>query len=262
MTSVLNFLFFSTGVYRQKIFCLHGHSYDPFGSLEKQRTKTDNDKLFTGKETDFETGLQYFGARYYDPVVGRWVSRDPVKAMFNYPMSQNRYLYCFNNPLRYTDPLGLWINNGDGSFTAEKDDTLSGLQKETGRDWKDTGFNRDPKSLQIGETVTYAPDAPANNTTDSTVDSTEEAVDHYYHGQGANVNIGPNSISQLQNHPDQQAGLDKLRQGKSKNQYFGGYGIDMTTRVYHIGDTGVRYKVAYGEKYGLITFTAFLHKIF
>ena len=101
--------------------------YDPFGSLEKQRTKTDNDKLFTGKETDFETGLQYFGARYYDPVVGRWIGRDPIKGSIYKPMMLNYYIYGFNNPLRYVDIAGLF-NKETGEI--EKDDTLSDIAKE------------------------------------------------------------------------------------------------------------------------------------
>jgi len=106
VTSVLNFLFFSTGVYRQKIFCLHGHSYDPFGSLEKQKTKTDNDKLHIGMEHDFETGLIYNWKRYRNPKTGRWLSRDSVAGKLIRPQLLNRYVYVNNNPLTVIDPTG------------------------------------------------------------------------------------------------------------------------------------------------------------
>jgi RHS repeat-associated protein len=62
--------------------------------------------LFTGKEKD-STGLYYYGARYYDPEIGRWIERDLRRGVAENPMSLNRYVYCYNNPLRYVDPDGL-----------------------------------------------------------------------------------------------------------------------------------------------------------
>jgi len=55
---------------------------------------------FTGKELD-ETELQYFGARYYSPLTGRFLTVDPVKDGVNW------YSYANNNPLRYIDPDGM-----------------------------------------------------------------------------------------------------------------------------------------------------------
>ena len=61
------------------------------------------------------------------------------------------YHYAGNNPVKYTDPTGRWIDNEDGTFTAEEGDTLYGLY---GDDWQSkSGFTRDPSTLQVGETV-------------------------------------------------------------------------------------------------------------
>ena len=64
---------------------------------------------FTGKERDFETGRDYFGARYFSGSQGRFTSPDPAltlpQALMD-PQQWNRYTYVRNNPLRYVDPEG------------------------------------------------------------------------------------------------------------------------------------------------------------
>jgi RHS repeat-associated protein len=87
---------------------------------------------FTSKERDVETGLDYFGARYYSGAQGRFTAPDPLlnSGRPDRPQSWNRYSYVLNNPLRYTDPTGLF----------EWDETLGGdldddeLRKQAGTD--------------------------------------------------------------------------------------------------------------------------------
>jgi RHS repeat-associated protein len=79
---------------------------------------------FTQKERDTETGLDYFGARYYGSSLGRFTSPDPLLSSGRVPMPQswNRYAYVLNNPLRYSDPLGLfeWDESAGGDYTDEQ----------------------------------------------------------------------------------------------------------------------------------------------
>ena len=56
---------------------------------------------FTGKELDPETGLYYFNARWYDPVLGRFTTEDPARDGVNW------FVYVGHNPLRFIDPTGL-----------------------------------------------------------------------------------------------------------------------------------------------------------
>lgn len=69
----------------------------------------------TGKERDTETGLDYFGARYYGSSMGRFMSPDPLlnSGRPDNPQTWNRYSYALNNPLTVTDPTGLYnlVNN-------------------------------------------------------------------------------------------------------------------------------------------------------
>jgi RHS repeat-associated protein len=77
--------------------------YFPFGATRSGSVPTD--KKFTGKRLD-ETGLYYYGARYYDANIGRFISADTMITDFTNPQTLNRYSYCLNNPLKYTDPSG------------------------------------------------------------------------------------------------------------------------------------------------------------
>jgi RHS repeat-associated protein len=83
--------------------------YAPFG--EQLNSTGEQEKLaYTGKEHDDVTGLTYFGARYYDPHLGRFMSVDPVAFVESEPMTFNRYSYANNNPYKYVDPDGEFVN--------------------------------------------------------------------------------------------------------------------------------------------------------
>lgn len=61
-----------------------------------------NNRLFTGREYDPETGLYFYRARYYSPELGRFLQVDPID---NFGLS-SLYDYCYNAPTRWVDPLG------------------------------------------------------------------------------------------------------------------------------------------------------------
>jgi RHS repeat-associated protein len=63
-------------------------------------------RRFTGQVFDGETGLYYYNARYYDPELGRFIQPDNAIPDLGNPQTYNRYSYCLNNPLRFTDPTG------------------------------------------------------------------------------------------------------------------------------------------------------------
>jgi RHS repeat-associated protein len=87
---------------------LEDNDYYPYGGVAYQSVADDlnNHFFFTGKERDAETGLDYFGARYYGSGMGRWMSPDEGAPDLRTPQSLNRYEYVRNNPLARVDPDG------------------------------------------------------------------------------------------------------------------------------------------------------------
>ncbi|SMO84164.1 RHS repeat-associated core domain-containing protein [Chryseobacterium rhizoplanae] len=71
--------------------------------LEQRTGVYDNPYKFNAKELDRETGLYYYGARYYNPRASIWYSVDPLAE--KYP-NWSPYAYCGNNPINYIDPDG------------------------------------------------------------------------------------------------------------------------------------------------------------
>ena len=86
--------------------------YLPFGeTLVDEHTNSYNSPFkYNGKEFDEETGNYYYGARYYDPRLSIFISVDPLAEQ---APDWTPYRYGFNNPIKYTDPTGMYEENGD-----------------------------------------------------------------------------------------------------------------------------------------------------
>ena len=114
----------------------------PYGEdYELNENQEDETKYkFTGKEKD-ESNFYYFGARYYDPSIGRFITTDPLA--FKYP-SLSPYNYCGNNPIIRTDPDGMrwdwdeekqqWVETKDGDPMAYYSETTVTAEEEDSGD--------------------------------------------------------------------------------------------------------------------------------
>ena len=96
------------------------YQYDPYGNtIAKSGDLADaNPFRFSTKYTDSESGLVYYGYRYYVPELSKWLSRDPIKevgwrklvsnpVVFRRSMGKNLFNYCRNSPINFYDPVGL-----------------------------------------------------------------------------------------------------------------------------------------------------------
>ena len=81
-------------------------AYAPYGTMRSFTGTAVTNYRYTGKEIDPETNLYYYGARYYDPMMGRFITADSIVSDIYDPQDLNRYAYCRNNPMIYVDPDG------------------------------------------------------------------------------------------------------------------------------------------------------------
>lgn len=79
---------------------------DPYGEITQQEGESVNRQVFTGQEHDEQTGLIYFGARFYDPDTARFITQDTYLGEPGTPPSLHRYLYAYGNPTVWVDPTG------------------------------------------------------------------------------------------------------------------------------------------------------------
>ena len=90
------------------------YKYDAFGVEQNIDDADSNVFRYCGEYYDSESGTIYLRARYYDPTIGRFISRDSVTGENTDPLSLNLYTYCHNNPIIGTDPSGhipRWLKN-------------------------------------------------------------------------------------------------------------------------------------------------------
>ena len=84
------------------------YEYDSFGNEVKPEKKDENPYRYCGEYYDKETEEVYLRARYYEPSVGRFITRDTYTGESNEPLSLHLYTYCANDGVNMVDPSGHW----------------------------------------------------------------------------------------------------------------------------------------------------------
>lgn len=113
------------------------YAYDSYGQLTGATGTAVNPYRYTGRESDSETGFYYYRARYYDPLLGRFLGEDPV----GFDSDANFYRYVNNAPTNTGDPAGLWSPGAHDALIRHAlgrcgvaDFVISEIQQDS-RDW-------------------------------------------------------------------------------------------------------------------------------
>ncbi|MBE9918399.1 hypothetical protein G8C92_30860 [Paenibacillus donghaensis] len=123
------------------------YQYDEWGNILSEQEQIQNSFKYAGEILDEETGYYYLRARYYDPMDGRFISKDTHEGDITNPLSMNLYTYVHNNPLIYVDPTGhrVWLIHGTFSnadtWTSDFVKYVDGLFNESSRKLEWTGKN-------------------------------------------------------------------------------------------------------------------------
>jgi RHS repeat-associated protein len=134
--------------------------YYPYGAVRGSVGTLPTKRTYTGQLTD-ETGLYFYNARYYSPLIGRFVSADTdVPASQGGPQALNRYAFVLNNPLKYTDPSGHWpewFDYGLGVGYQFVNDMAFGIPNAVlGTGWQDEQSYAFQSGQRLGRDVSVA----------------------------------------------------------------------------------------------------------
>jgi RHS repeat-associated protein len=222
---------------------------------------------YAGHLEDEDSGLVYMQARWMDPQTGTFLSVDPVVPQYDDPQSLNAYAYSRNNPVNATDPTGQTWYFVDSYVTANGMSVVTvhtNSAAAAGAAWfgpfeapSMPGANAGGGGLgglgsaslgDIGGASLAGlgglggAGASGGSQSNPVVDTTAEAISHYFSGNGEAVELGPESRAAIKNSPEQQMRAERIRSGNTPNLNRGNYGVDVTREKYFIGDTPVHYE--------------------
>ena len=128
-----------------------------FGSFARKRYR------FTGKERDEESGLNYHGARYYAPWLGRWTSCDPAGTVDG----PNLYAYVADNPIRLIDPAGTGsMDSSGGPASPDTTNVPSSANSGVGSGGALPSTGAKPEPANQGQTAARGTDTISTNVHD------------------------------------------------------------------------------------------------
>ena len=197
-------------------------AYTPYGEMFREYNNVTPFR-FNGKELDTETGLYYYGARYYNPATALWLGVDPLAS--KYP-GMSPYVYCMSNPVKYVDPDG-----------REGKSIIQGIKEL---------LSIEPYSPQIDDNGNVV------------VDNNMDAVLHYYKGEGRPVAFGYDTKKIILESEEVNTYIFNIKNGITSQPASGGpLDVDVTNHstTFHIGNTTFVYRTKCDENTCIATYT-------
>jgi len=211
-------------------YIVQHYEYSTFGSLSYQNNTLAYplSNRYTGQIADDETGLYYYGGRYYDPQLARFIQPDPTTPDPGDSQSFNRYSYCSNNPLNATDPSGydpIGLGDADGYWGADIfDDAASDASTPTNFQLFQTPS---PKLETVEEYEDNANNSDANGETGNgkPVQPGQDVSGVNYAGRTTEMFAAHYPSSQINDSvvPDTSVGNDPVVPGASSGNTGGGW---------------------------------------
>ena len=179
------------------------YNLDPWGHIKEQVGESVNRQIFTGQEHDSKTGLIYFGARYYDPDLPRFINQDSYLGEIVTPPSLNRYTYAYHRPTVYYDPNGhiAWLadlRDSVNNWATERFEASEGLNNTNSYSWLSKGMagaaGLGAGMAELGalgiSTVNYAANQASKGLNKLGIVSDETAAEHTAEVAGTHESLG------------------------------------------------------------------------
>ena len=195
-------------------------AYLPYGGLlvDEHSSSEDIPYKFNGKELNQETGLYYYGARYYEPRVSLWLSTDSLTEKY---ANISPYVYCNDNPIRLIDPNGKAL--GDFFLSMEKAAVDFGLFYNDNSIREDIEYGSSIYQVrnsngQLGYTYTIVERGSKHGVTPSRPNLFRKVVaDIHTHGAWSNGDYRDNEFSGIRDKNGNLLTSDKLRKLDTQN---------------------------------------------
>ena len=196
-------------------------------------------------------------------IISRWLSPDPLAAR---APDWTPYRFGFNNPIRFSDPDGRWEWDNTGNLVAQKGDNSYSMAKFLGTSQSNAmqmlnrgGVTANAKGiLNLKEGQSFAQSSlwvGTKSASGPVVNNSSEATSHYFNGNGASADVGDQSTRELLGSEKFQAKHQKIT--SEQVQPTGDFSVNLTSSTFHIGNTGVDYKVEGNGNSSSVTYTMF-----